>query len=123
MTTPNFILLYVDSPARSAAFYADLLAREPVEVSATFVMFSWENGAMLGLWSRRTVTPAAGAVGGGSERGFPVASADAVDETFADWKARGIAILQRPTELDFGRTFVATDPDGHRLRAFAPGAA
>ena len=27
---------------------------------------------------------------------------------------------QAPTDLDFGRTFVALDPDGHRLRVFAP---
>jgi hypothetical protein len=24
--------------------------------------------------------------------------------------------------MDFGRTFVALDPDGHRLRVFAPAA-
>ncbi|WP_247515380.1 hypothetical protein [Bradyrhizobium sp. 190] len=27
------------------------------------------------------------------------------------------------TRLDFGTTFVATDPDGHRLRVFVPAAA
>jgi len=26
-------------------------------------------------------------------------------------------------QLDFGRTFVATDPDGHRLRVFVPAVA
>ena len=25
--------------------------------------------------------------------------------------------------MDFGHTFVAADPDGHRLRVFVPGAA
>jgi hypothetical protein len=30
-------------------------------------------------------------------------------------------ILQPPTEMDFGRTFTAADPDGHRLRVFKPG--
>jgi hypothetical protein len=29
-------------------------------------------------------------------------------------------VLQRPVDLDFGRTFVVLDPDGHRLRVFAP---
>ena len=28
-----------------------------------------------------------------------------------------------PTDMEFGRTFVALDPDGHRLRVFAPAAA
>jgi hypothetical protein len=29
-------------------------------------------------------------------------------------------MAQAPTELDFGRTFVALDPDNHRLRVFYP---
>jgi hypothetical protein len=28
-----------------------------------------------------------------------------------------------PVQMDFGTTFVATDPDGHRLRVFVPAAA
>lgn len=120
--TPNFILLYVDSPARSAVFYADLLGSKPIEASTTFAMFALDGGTMLGLWSRHTVTPTAGVIGGGSELGFPVAGAEAVDDTFHAWAARGLTILQEPTELDFGRTFVAADQDGHRLRVFAPNA-
>ncbi|WP_277425783.1 hypothetical protein [Lysobacter enzymogenes] len=38
----------------------------------------------------------------------------------ADWRGRGWPIVQAPVELDFGRTFVALDPDGHRLRVFSP---
>ena len=37
-------------------------------------------------------------------------------------KASGLPIVQKPTAMDFGHTFVALDPDGHRLRVFAPGA-
>lgn len=47
-------------------------------------------------------------------------SAQAVDATCAAWSGRGITILQQPTDLDFGRTFTAADPDGHRLRVFWP---
>jgi predicted enzyme related to lactoylglutathione lyase len=119
MPSPNFVLLYVDSPKASGAFYATLLERQPVETSPTFVMFALENGVMLGLWSRHTVEPAASATGGGAELAFTVEPA-ALDATFADWKKRGIAILQQPTEMDFGRTFVGLDPDGHRLRVFSP---
>jgi hypothetical protein len=32
---------------------------------------------------------------------------------------RGLPIAQAPTAMDFGPTFVALDPDGHRLRVFA----
>ena len=112
----GFILLYVDNPAASAAFYAGLLDRPPVEASPTFAMFAIKEGLMLGLWSRHTVEPAATPVGG-SEIAF---TTDDVDATHAQWRARGLPIVQPPTDLDFGRSFVALDPDGHRLRVFAP---
>ena len=123
MLDANFIILYVDSPLASARFYAELLGREPLDSSATFAMFALPSGIMLGLWSRHTVEPAAGAAGGGAEIAMTAPDAAAVDATHADWAARGLAILQAPTDLDFGRTFVALDPDGHRLRVFAPGQA
>jgi hypothetical protein len=41
----------------------------------------------------------------------------------ADWKKRGLNILQEPVQMDFGTTFVATDPEGRRLRVFVPAAA
>ena len=120
MPSPNFMLLYVDSPKASGEFYAGLLGREPVEASPTFVLFALDSGLMLGLWSRHTVEPAATAAGGGAELAFTVESAGAIDATYANWKKRGVAILQEPTDMDFGRTFVGLDPDGHRLRVFFP---
>jgi predicted enzyme related to lactoylglutathione lyase len=112
----NFILLYVDNPTASGAFYADLLGKAPVEASPTFVMFALDSGVMLGLWSRHTVEPEATPVGG-SEIAVTVEDVDAV---YTDWSARGLRIAQEPTDMDFGRTFVALDPDGHRLRVFRP---
>jgi predicted enzyme related to lactoylglutathione lyase len=120
MFNQNFMLLYVDSPSASAAFYGSLLRREPVEVSPTFALFSLDSGLMLGCWSRHTVEPAATAAGGGGEVAFTVATAAEVDQTYQEWKELGLSILQEPTDMDFGRTFVALDPDGHRLRVFAP---
>jgi len=120
MTTPNFVILYVDSPETSGAFYAKLLGREPVESSPTFVMFVLDKGFKLGLWSRHTVEPAAAATGRGGEIVIAVADASAVDATHADWAERGLNILQAPTDLDFGRTFVALDPDNHRVRVYWP---
>ncbi|MDC8760423.1 VOC family protein [Janthinobacterium fluminis] len=119
---PNFFLLYVDRPPASADFYAGLLGRPAVEVSATFALFALESGVMLGLWSKHTVEPAATAGGGGAEVAFSLADRDAVDARYADWRAKGLPMLQAPVALDFGYTFVALDPDGHRLRVFAAGA-
>lgn len=121
MPLPSLVILYVDSPARSAAFYAGLLGREPVESSPTFAMFVLENGLKLGLWSRHRVEPAARAAGGGGELAFPVADDAAVRTLHAVWTGQGLAIAQEPVAMDFGFTFVAEDPDGHRLRVFAPG--
>src|SRR5205823_2770979 len=89
----------------------------------TFAMLPLTDGVMLGLWSRKAVEPAATAQAGAGEVAFTVEDVAAVTSTFADWKKRGLTILQEPVQMDFGHTFVAADPDGHRLRVFVPGAA
>jgi catechol 2,3-dioxygenase-like lactoylglutathione lyase family enzyme len=116
---PSFILLYVESATASAAFYGDLLGRPPVESSPGFAMFALASGVKFGLWTRRTVEPAATGAGGG-EIAFAVADADTLQALHTDWVRRGLPIVQPPTDMDFGRTFVALDPDGHRLRVFVP---
>ena len=122
MTDPNFVLLYVTSPERSAAFYAGLLGRAPVEASPTFAMFALDSGVMLGLWAAHTVAPDASLAGGArGELAFAVGDDATVSARHADWAGQGIDIAQSPTRLDFGFTFAALDPDGHRLRVFAPG--
>jgi predicted enzyme related to lactoylglutathione lyase len=55
----------------------------------------------------------------GGEIDFTVEDAAAVDATHAAWAKAGRKIAQAPTDMDFGRTFVALDPDGHRLRVLA----
>lgn len=117
MLTPDFILLYVDSPNASAAFYAELFGCQPVESSPTFALFVMPSGLKFGVWSRHTVEPAAEGVGGGSEIGFPVADKAAVLALHEEWKHK-LPILQAPTQMDFGFTFTALDPDRHRLRVF-----
>ncbi len=117
---PDFIILYADNPQESGLFYGALIGRKPIESSPTFVLFVLDNGLKLGLWSRHTVAPAASATGGGTEIVFPASSRRDVDATHADWAERGLEILQAPTDMDFGRTFVALDPDSHRLRVYCP---
>ena len=123
MADPNFIILYVDNPPTSANFYAELLGKPPVESSPTFAMFALPSGVMLGLWSRHTVEPAAATtLGGGSEVAFAVENKDQVTSLYDAWTGRGLRVAQKPVDLDFGHTFVALDPDGHRLRVFAAAA-
>ncbi|MDI1344441.1 MAG: VOC family protein [Pseudolabrys sp.] len=115
----NYVLLYVDNPPASAAFYADLLGKPAIEVAPTFALLAMDGGLMLGLWSKSGVEPKPVGGAGGSEIAIKVGDADAVRATYADWVKRGLPIAQKPTDMDFGPTFVALDPDGHRLRVFA----
>ncbi|HEY9103130.1 VOC family protein [Chitinimonas sp.] len=119
MTQANYVLLYVDNTTESAAFYTRLLDLQPVETAPTFALFVQPNGLKLGLWSRHTALPTPTTAGGGGEIGFHVESRDEVARLHAHWQALGLTILQAPTEMDFGYTFVALDPDQHRLRVFA----
>lgn len=120
MRTLNYILLAVADPARSATFYSALLGTRPVENSPTFVLYVLPNGIKLGLWIKGEIEPAP-RTAGGIEVSFSEDNYDAVRTTFDDWKNKA-RIIQQPTEMDFGFTFVAEDPDGHRLRVFAPSA-
>ena len=116
----SFLILYVDNPPKSAAFYAELLGLPIREQAPTFAMLPLKDDVMLGLWSRHTVEPAATGTVGAGEVAFTVADADAVRKLHDEWAARGLTIAQAPIRLDFGTTFVALDPDGHRLRVFTP---
>ena len=120
MLNPNFIILYVDDPTISAAFYAALFNQKPLELSPTFILFSLESGLQIGLKAKHSVEPATTILGGGTELVFTLSNNDAVHALYADWKNHGLTILQKPTELVFGFTFVALDPDCHRLRVCAP---
>jgi len=120
MSLPHFVLLYVDEPEKSAAFYARLLDREPLESSPTFVMFELAPGLRLGLWVRGGVEPAPRGAGDAGELAMAVRNAKEVEALHADWKDKGALILQEPAQMDFGLTFLAADPDGHRLRVFCP---
>lgn len=116
----TFLLLYVRDHIASAAFYRDMLGLPIVEQKADVAILPLREGVMLGLWLQETVEPASIGQAGGSEIAFAVADAAAVEATHADWSRRGVVILQAPTLMRFGMTFVALDPDGHRLRIFAP---
>ncbi|HBE9177287.1 TPA: VOC family protein [Serratia fonticola] len=118
MTTPSMTMIYVDSPEKSAEFYRQLLGTEPVEQSPTFALFIFNNGFKLGMWSKHTVEPAPATTGGGTEICFMCEQPQQVDALYQQWRDKGVTIVQSPVNLDFGYTFVAADPDGHRLRVY-----
>jgi len=83
-------------------------------------MFELAPGLRLGLWVRGGVKPAPKGAGDAGELAMAVGSAKEVEALHADWKGKGALILQAPETMDFGLTFLAADPDGHRLRVFCP---
>lgn len=117
MFTPSlgFVLLFVSNPLKSRLFYQDILDLNPIEESPTFVMFALKNGVMLGLWSKHTAEPRVEAPAGALEICFPTENVDALYE---EWGKKQVIVAQKPTDMDFGRTFVVLDPDGHRIRAY-----
>jgi catechol 2,3-dioxygenase-like lactoylglutathione lyase family enzyme len=121
MPEMTYTLLYVDDPLASARFYTAILGREPVELAPTFALFVMANGGKLGLWSRHTVEPGPEGAPGSTEIGFALENEEAVAAMHRDWTAKGVAIIQPPLTMDFGFTFTARDPDGHRLRVLALG--
>jgi catechol 2,3-dioxygenase-like lactoylglutathione lyase family enzyme len=120
MLSPNLILLYVDDPRESAAFYTRLLGREPVAAFPNYVAYALENGLNLSLWS----TSAANFVSSGSghrmEIAFMVKDDLEVERIYTEWRKAGVPIEQELMTAVFGRTFVALDPDSHRLRVCTP---
>ncbi|MDN3506629.1 MAG: VOC family protein [Simkaniaceae bacterium] len=117
MFTPSlgFTLLFVSNPKKSGLFYQEVLGIKPIEESPTFVMFALKNSVMLGLWSKHTAEPRVDAPAGALEICFP---SDDVDALYEQWGKMNMTIAQKPTDMDFGRTFVILDPDGHRIRAY-----
>lgn len=117
MRTLNYVLLAVQNPLESAKLYTQLLGAEPVEKSGTFVLYVLPNGLKIGLWLADEVEPRPKAPGG-VELSFTEESQEAVRQTYEAWTKLGLKVLQEPTHMDFGFTFVVEDPDGHRLRPF-----
>ncbi|TAL60757.1 MAG: hypothetical protein EPN84_09090, partial [Legionella sp.] len=119
MLEPNAMVLYVNNLNRSGEFYQDILGSEPVESSPTFSFFNFSNGMGLGLKVKTSVQPPATDEVGGTEIVFSLSSTDKVDELFKQWQKKDIAFAQLPTQLPFGYTFVALDPDDNRLRVIS----
>ncbi|AOR70615.1 glyoxalase [Burkholderia stabilis] len=120
MTSPNLVLLYVEDPTRSAQFYERLLGRRPVAAFPTYAAFALDNGLHLGLWSTHANDFVSGGTGHRSELAFMVDDKHEVERLYDAWKALGVSFEQPPMTAVFGLTFVALDPDGHRLRVCMP---
>lgn len=120
MLTPNLVLFYVKDPLVSATFYEKIFSRKSVATYPTYVAFSFENGLVFSLWSTQAKNFVSDGTGNRSELSFMVDNDEKVHEIYQQWKAFDIIIEQDLHEAVFGLTFVALDPDGHRIRVCIP---
>ena len=122
MTTFNFLALYVKDLPKSTEFYKKLFDLDPAAQRPGFAMFALPNGLQFGLWLTGTVDPEAEITGGGAEYGIPLPDADALRQSYETSRSQGLTVIQAPTEMNFGLTYVVEDPDRHRIRYFVPAA-
>lgn len=120
MLTPNLLLFYVKNPLDSALFYEKIFSKKPVASFPTYVAFSFENGFTFSLWSTQATNFVSGGTGHRSELSFMVSNEQAVRDLRKQWEILEIPIEQDLHEAVFGLTFVALDPDGHRIRVCIP---
>jgi catechol 2,3-dioxygenase-like lactoylglutathione lyase family enzyme len=119
-TALDLVLLYVDDPLKSAVFYEKLLGSAPVGKFPTYVSFAFSNGLQLGLWSTQARNFVSGGSGHRSEIAFMVSDEQQVQQMYESWQKHDVVIEQPLHKAVFGLTFVATDPDGHRIRVCLP---
>ncbi len=120
MLIPNLLLFYVQNPLESALFYEKIFSKKPVASYPTYVAFSFENGLTFSLWSTQAKNFVSGGSGHRSELAFMVKDEQEVRELRKLWGELGVTIEQDLHEAVFGLTFVALDPDGHRIRVCIP---
>lgn len=120
MLIPNLVLFYVKDPVESASFYEKIFEQQPVAAFLTYVAFTFPNGFTFSLWSTQAKDFVSAGAGCRSELAFMVSDDDEVRRLRDYWGKLGVFIEQDLYEAIFGLTFVALDPDGHRIRVCVP---
>lgn len=115
----NYVILYVRDMDKLKAFYTQALGLSVVEAASgpTFVALRSTNGATLALQDKATLplTVKVEEQSSSVEISFAV---DDVDDTWKRWQEKGVELVTEPTDLPFGRYFLAKDPEGHYLSAY-----
>lgn len=117
---PNLVLFYVKDPIASQKFYENIFMQKPVAAFPTYVAFQFENGFSFSLWSTQAKDFVSDGQGNRSELAFMVSDEAQVRRLHDKWISQGIKIEQELKKAVFGLTFVALDPDGHRIRVCIP---
>lgn len=114
------VVFYVEDIEASKSFYAKVFDAKSNVLSPTFVFIPLLSNLSLGLKQLDQTVPPANKSGGGTELSLIVENETELNQLYQEWKSKEVRFSQQPTELVFGKTFVAQDPDEHRIRVFAP---
>lgn len=115
------MLLYVQDPAKSAEFYAQLLGYPARKLSPFFAVVKLEGSLELAFWARSKAPAAWTSTGESGELCLVVADEAELRALHQAWASKGVKTLQAPEKMYFGGfNFVAEDPDGHRIRVSTP---
>jgi predicted enzyme related to lactoylglutathione lyase len=109
----TYAILTTDDVPRARRFFTQQLGLQTEdEVGDSFSQFTTREGT---LWAIMQRPPNASP--SGTELYLQV---DDIDETYRDWRERGVETVTEPHTEPFGRTFAFKDPDGRVLHAWAP---
>lgn len=126
---PTRAFALVEVGERQLAFVADRSAQRreilgcetaPTAKFPTYAAFAFPNGLQVGLWSTQAKNFVSGGSGHRSELAFMLDDEKQVRQLHDTWQQQGVIIEQPPHKAVFGLTFVAKDPDGHRIRVCLP---
>lgn len=120
MLTPNLVIFYVQDPIKSMDFYEKIFSIKPTAAFPSYVAFTFDNGFTFSLWSTTAKDFVSEGSGHRSELSFMVPDEATVTLLRKQWGEFGVQIEQDLKIAVFGLTFVALDPDGHRIRVCIP---
>ena len=115
----GFVILYVRDMGKAKAFYTETLGLPVVEAVSgpNFVTVRTTGGSLIALQDKAAsvLPPGKETQPGSVELSFEV---DDVDDIWRQWKEKGVEIVTDPTDMPFGRYFMARDPEGHYLSTY-----
>ena len=121
MLRPNLLIFYVEDIKKSTQFYEILFSLKPQSVFKHYVAFEFPQEMYFALWSTQAKDFHSQGSGQRMELSFMVKDRKEVERLYKKWKDElDIEIEQELKDAIFGPTFVALDPDGHRIRVCIP---
>ncbi|WP_341661806.1 glyoxalase [Vibrio sp.] len=120
MLTIDTYVLYVENIQISQGFYTKVLGCESRSLSPTCMEIKFANNMSVLLKQNSNLVPTSRITGGGAELSILVEDQTKLESLYHSWKKQSVDFAQDPKELSYGVSFVALDPDEHRIRVTIP---